>query len=182
MAYFVFPKDMTALLWGDDMDNMFMTVETLESRHRSQFEPIFQSCVDETRIDLDKSIPYYLYNLGQNTGVIGFNIYGDPIGYILYNKQNNHPIFLMHFWVHPNFRRKHVGARMLAHISRAESPRRLMTILHEKLLPAQMFLKSIGFRCTRIIHDAGVTYDQYVFVANFYNPMNRLAVYDPQMF
>lgn len=160
----------------------FMTVESLDSKHRTKFEPILRSCIDETQVDLEQSIPHYLYSLGQNAGIIGFNIYGDPIGYVLYNRQQNRPVLLMHFWVHPNWRRQKVGARMMAHISRTESPRSIMTILNENLLTAQLFLKSLGFVCTQIISGGEFNNDQYRFMANVHNPMNRLAVYDPQIF
>jgi ribosomal protein S18 acetylase RimI-like enzyme len=160
----------------------FMTVESLDSKHRTQFEPILRSCIDETQIDLEQSIPHYLYSLGQSGGIIGFNIYGDPIGYVLYNRQQNKPVLLMHFWVHPKFRRQKVGARMMAHISRAEYPRPIMTILNETLLAAQLFLKSLGFVCTKIINSDELNNDQYQFIANSQNPMNRLAVYNPQIF
>jgi len=164
------------------MSDLFMTVESLDSKHREKFVPILRSCIDETKVDLEESIPHYLYNLGQNAGIMGFNIYGDPIAYVLYNKTQNHPILLMHFWVHPRYRRQKVGARMLAHISRTEKPSLIMTILNETLVTAQLFLRSLGFFCTQIIRSSEFTNDQYRFVANVYNPMNRLAVYNPQMF
>lgn len=164
------------------MGDLFMTVESLDSQHREKFEPILKSCINETKVDLEESIPYYLYNLGQNSGIIGFNIYGDPIGYVLYNQQNNQPILLMHFWVHPKFRRRKVGARMISHISRSHKCQTLMTILNETLLSAQLFLKSLGFRCTKIITQTELTNDQYVFKANGHNPMNRLAIYNPDIF
>lgn len=160
----------------------FMTVESLDSKHRTQFEPILRSCIDETQVDLEHSIPHYLYSLGHSYGIMGFNIYGDPIGYVLYNRQQSQPILLMHFWVHPNWRRQKVGARMMAHISRTEKPCTIMTILNETLLSAQLFLKSLGFACTKIISSSEFNDDQYQFMANAHNPMNRLAVYDPQMF
>ena len=71
---------------------------------------------------------------------------------------------------------------MIAHVSRSNKSKRIMTILNETLLSAQMFLKSLGFRCTKIISQAEFTCDQYVFMANSHNPMNRLAIYDPDIF
>lgn len=164
------------------MYNLFIVIEFLESQHREKLIPMLRSCVSETDIDLDTSIPHYIYNLGQNTGVIAVNVYGDPIAYMLYNKSNGRPLFITHFWVHPEYRRKKVGTRLIATISRTESKRPLTVIVHETLVSAQLFLCSVGFKCTCIMPSDNINNDQYWFTLSARNPLNRLEYYNPRPF
>ena len=153
------------------MDDMFISIEDLVHNHRSQLKPILMSCIAETGIDLDVSPQCYSSNLGDSAGVMSFNIYGDPVGYILYEKSN--PLAIIHFWAHPRFRRRKIGTRMFSYVSRKEKSN-IAIVVNEKLLKAQLFLKNLGYKCTKIIGD------RYVFMTNTYNPINRLREYEPQ--
>jgi GNAT superfamily N-acetyltransferase len=163
-------------------DDLFLTIENLVPKHRNPFTEVLNLCADEININLDESIPSYLYSLGKNAGVVGFDFSGEMISYVLYNKQPDHPILLTHWWVHPDFRRQGCGSRMISYISCMEKHSPIMTILNEYLWPAQELLKSLGFYCTQTIHGEDGACDQYKFCANAYSPMNRIATYYPSMF
>lgn len=81
---------------------------------------------------------------------------GEPVvGFMLYELHESR-LHLLNFAVHPRFRRRHIGAQMVARLVRKLSARsrRLMTVeVRETNLIAQIFFRDAGFRAVRVIHE-----------------------------
>jgi ribosomal protein S18 acetylase RimI-like enzyme len=79
------------------------------------------------------------------------------IGYLLYSVScQKEVIGLRRLGVHPCFRRRGIGSRLLARVVRqARRPpgATLFTLVHERHLDMQLFLRANGFRATRICRD-----------------------------
>lgn len=54
---------------------LFINIEKLEIRNKSDFENIFTKCNDELGIPLDSIIPDFIYQAGTNDGIIAYDIY-----------------------------------------------------------------------------------------------------------
>lgn len=153
---------------------LFVHVEELGLKNRPSFEQLFRLCTEEIDLPLDSIVPYFIYQIGTNDGVMAFDIYGEPIGYLLYNKQNNYFINLIHFWVAPKFRRMNVATRMVANVILKEQPYVMSSYVNECFLSAQLLLKSLNFKCIRIIKMNG-DFDKYYFVTKDDGKINRFT-------
>jgi len=75
-------------------------------------------------------------------------------GYLLYSVScQKEVIGLRRLGVHPYFRRRGIGSRLLARVVRQARPpsgTALFTLVHEHHLAMQLFLRANGFRATRI--------------------------------
>jgi len=164
------------------MNKMFLVLEKMEYKHKLHFKTLYDACIKETKIQASDSFIHNLYNINDSFGVIAFNIYGDPVGYILYTVSDTHPLFLINFCTHSNFRRKGIMTRLLSHVFYYEQPKLMSTIVDETFLEVQLFLKASKFCCTKIINRIDADTDNLVFVANNWNPISRISSYAPNMF
>lgn len=142
---------------------LFVHIEELELKNRQEFESLFQCCSKELRTPLDDIIPYFIYQVGSNAGVLAYDVYGAPIGYLLYHKQDNYYINLTHFWVAPKVRRNKIATRMISNIIIKEQPYIMSAYVNDVFLSAQLLLKFLGFKCIRIIKRSD-DFDKYYFV------------------
>lgn len=73
---------------------------------------------------------------------------------------------LLNLAVAPRWRRHGIGSRLLTSlVDRLATPRRLVTVVSERNLAAQLFLRARGLRATRILHGhwSGTPDDAYLF-------------------
>ena len=152
----------------------FVHVEELELKNRQEFESLFQCCSRELKINLEDIIPYFIYQIGDNAGVLAYDIYGYPIGYLLYNKQNNHHINFTHFWVAPKVRRNKVATRMITRIIIKEQPYVMSAYVNDGFLSAQLLLQHLSFKCIRIIRRDDDS-DKYYFVTKDDGKISRFT-------
>ena len=151
---------------------LFINIEKLEIRNKSDFENIFTKCNDELGIPLDSIIPDFIYQAGTNDGIIAYDIYRNPVGYLLYNLQNSYFTHLVHFWVDPEFRRQNIATRLIANMIIREKPCVIVSIVDEYLTDAQLFLKSLRFKCIKIIKSTD-NFDKYYFTTVDDGKMSR---------
>lgn len=150
----------------------FVHIEDLETKNRKDFEVLFHCCTDEINLPLDSIIPYFIYQVGSNDGVMAYDVYGAPIGYLLYNKQNNYFINLIHFWVAPMYRRQKIATRMINNVIIKEQPYVMSSYVNDCLLEAQLLLRFMSFKCVRIIKRIDDS-DKYYFVTKDNGKIDR---------
>jgi ribosomal protein S18 acetylase RimI-like enzyme len=91
---------------------------------------------------------------GLNHGLVA-EVKDRPVGFLLYRISIHDATLVLHqLMVAPRWRRRGVGSRLLdamGALLRAVPWARLTILIHERNLPAQLFLRSTGFR-VRTIH------------------------------
>jgi len=152
----------------------FVHVEDLELKNRQEFESLFQCCSRELSVPLVDIIPYFIYQIGNNAGVISYDIYGSPIGYLLYNKQDNYYVNFTHCWVTPKARRNKVATTMISKIIIKEQPYVMSAYVNDIFLSAQLLLKSLSFKCIKTIK-RNDDFDKYYFVTKDDGRVNRFS-------
>ena len=153
---------------------LFVHIEELESKNRREFESLFQCCSRELKTPLDDIIPYFIYQIGSNAGVLAYDVYGTPIGYLLYHKQDNYYVNFTHFWVAPKVRRNRVATRMISNVIIREQPYIMSASVNDVFLSAQLLLKFLNFKCIRIIKRSD-DFDKYYFVTKDDGKINRFT-------
>jgi ribosomal protein S18 acetylase RimI-like enzyme len=76
------------------------------------------------------------------------------LGFVLYRAcRESRQLHLERIGVHPDWQRRHIGNRLLAHIRQWLRPVpdvKVTALVHERQLPVQCFLRANGFRVVRI--------------------------------
>lgn len=100
-----------------------------------------------TRDDFDQCQNYH-----RNVSVV-YEVQGDVAGYLFY-MHHKKAIEILNLAVDPEYLRQGIGAEFIELLKRklgSMSKKRLVAIVREKNVAAQMFLKSQGFLCMAII-------------------------------
>jgi ribosomal-protein-alanine N-acetyltransferase len=77
------------------------------------------------------------------------------VGFMIYELHRNR-LHVLNFAVHPDYRRRGIGAQMMNKLVAKLSPQRRTRIqleVRETNLPAQLFFKNLGFRAISLLRD-----------------------------
>src|SRR5690242_7056683 len=93
------------------------------------------------------------------------------LGFSVHELRKDH-VRLLRLAVHPDFRRKKVGTQLLTFLlTKGEQVKpkrnRVVGLVDESWLPAQLFLRSLRFKAVKVLRDARGRNDSYGFVYRF---------------
>ena len=100
----------------------------------------------------------------QRTVIKTAAIRGITVGYLIYSLEK-HSVTITRIASHPGYQRQGLGRVMLDRLfgGMASSRTHVYAAVPDDLLPAQLFFRSMGFRCTHIIRGESGDRDLYAF-------------------